>query len=157
MSDTSAIDTPFPLEIESAAASRGPLAMQAVGLHKDFRLGRGKVLSAVRDVSFGLYKGAVVALVGESGSGKSTVAKLLAGQERPTSGSIRLDDAPVEHDRARGGELLPGQQPGHRRLARAALADQRDHGPAVQAQADVAHRGQRERSEERRVGKEWLE
>jgi peptide/nickel transport system ATP-binding protein len=76
---------------ESAAAARGPLAMEAVSLCKDFRAGRGQVVHAVRDVSLGLYRGGVVALVGESGSGKSTVARLLAGQERPTSGSVWLD------------------------------------------------------------------
>jgi peptide/nickel transport system ATP-binding protein len=75
-----------PAVVESVAASRGPLAMEAVGLNKVFKLGRGATLQAVRDVSFNLYQGAVIALVGESGSGKSTVAKLLAGQERPTSG-----------------------------------------------------------------------
>jgi peptide/nickel transport system ATP-binding protein len=78
-------------ELTSAAAGRGPLAMEAVSLSKDFRLGHGLTLHAVRDVSFSLYRGAVVALVGESGSGKSTVARLLAGQERLTSGTIRLD------------------------------------------------------------------
>ncbi len=83
-------------EVMSVAAGRGPLALEAVSLDKDFRLGRGQVLHAVRGVSFGLYRGAVVALVGESGSGKSTVARLLAGQERPTGGSIRLDGAPVD-------------------------------------------------------------
>ena len=66
----------------SAAAQRGELAMEAIGLNRAYRLGRGQVLRAVRDVTFNLYRGAVVALVGESGSGKSTVAKLLAGQER---------------------------------------------------------------------------
>jgi peptide/nickel transport system ATP-binding protein len=50
----------------------------------------------VRDVSFNLYRGAVVALVGESGSGKSTAARLLAGQERLTSGRIQLDGKPVK-------------------------------------------------------------
>jgi len=50
----------------------------------------------VRDVSFNLYRGAVVALVGESGSGKSTAARLLAGQERLTSGVMRLDGEQVE-------------------------------------------------------------
>src|ERR1700728_3500662 len=85
-----------PDDVVSAAAARGPLAMEAVSLTKDFRLGRGQVLRAVRDVSFALYQGAVVALVGESGSGKSTVARLLAGQERLTSGEIRLDGAPVD-------------------------------------------------------------
>lgn len=79
-------------ELISAAASRGPLVLEADSIRKDFRLSGGSgVLSAVRDVSFGLYRGSVVALVGESGSGKSTIAKLLAGQERLTSGEVRLD------------------------------------------------------------------
>jgi peptide/nickel transport system ATP-binding protein len=80
----------------SAAAERGPLAMEAISVSKDFRLGRSQTLHAVRDVSFNLYRGAVVALVGESGSGKSTAARLLAGQERLTSGVIRLDGKQVE-------------------------------------------------------------
>jgi peptide/nickel transport system ATP-binding protein len=82
--------------LTSAAAERGPLAMEAISVSKDFRLGRRQTLHAVRDVSFNLYRGGVVALVGESGSGKSTAAKLLAGQERLTSGAIRLDGHPVE-------------------------------------------------------------
>jgi peptide/nickel transport system ATP-binding protein len=77
--------------LTSAAATRGELAMEALSVSKDFKLGHGQTLHAVRDVSFNLYRGAVVALVGESGSGKSTAARLLAGQERLTSGSIKLD------------------------------------------------------------------
>jgi peptide/nickel transport system ATP-binding protein len=69
--------------------------MEAISLNKDFRIGRGNTLHAVRDVSFNLYRGAVVALVGESGSGKSTAARMLAGQERVTSGTIRLDGKPI--------------------------------------------------------------
>jgi peptide/nickel transport system ATP-binding protein len=82
--------------VKSVAADRGPLVLEAVGLDKVFKLGRGQVLHAVRNVSFGLYKGAVVALVGESGSGKSTVAKLLAGQERPSGGKAMLDGEPID-------------------------------------------------------------
>ena len=81
--------------VTSAAAGRGPLAMEAISVSKDFRIGRGQTLHAVRDVSFNLYRGAVVALVGESGSGKSTAARLLAGQESLTSGAIKLDGKPV--------------------------------------------------------------
>jgi peptide/nickel transport system ATP-binding protein len=81
--------------LESVARARGPLALEAVSLGKDFRLGRGQTLHAVRDVSLSLYRAAVVALVGESGSGKSTVARLLAGQEQPTAGEIRLEGTPV--------------------------------------------------------------
>jgi peptide/nickel transport system ATP-binding protein len=83
-------------DVASVAAERGPLAMEAISVSKDFRLGRGQTLHAVREVSFNLYQGAVVALVGESGSGKSTVARLLAGQERLTAGAIRLDGTPVD-------------------------------------------------------------
>jgi peptide/nickel transport system ATP-binding protein len=82
----------------------GPLVLEAQGLCKDFRVGHGpgaSVLSAVRDVSLRLHRGTVVALVGESGSGKSTVAKLLAGQERPSAGRILLDGEPVTPSKRR--------------------------------------------------------
>jgi peptide/nickel transport system ATP-binding protein len=83
------------LDLVSPAAARGSLVLEASDLSKNFRLARGQVLRAVRDVSLSLYRGAVVALVGESGSGKSTVARLLAGQERPSGGTISLDGQPV--------------------------------------------------------------
>ncbi len=82
--------------LSSPAAARGPLVMEAVSLSKNFRIDRHTVLSAVREASFNLYRSAVVALVGESGSGKSTVAKLLAGQEQASSGTIRLDGRVVD-------------------------------------------------------------
>ena len=52
-------------------------------------------LQAVREVSFELSPGRTLALVGQSGSGKSTIAKLLMQLERPTSGSLLLDGAPI--------------------------------------------------------------
>ncbi|GAA3240925.1 ABC transporter ATP-binding protein [Dactylosporangium siamense] len=63
-------------------------------LNKVFTLRDGRrrtQLHAVRDVSFELTKGRTVALVGQSGSGKSTVARMIARLEEPTSGEIRLD------------------------------------------------------------------
>src|SRR4029077_669951 len=82
--------------LTSAAAARGPLAMEAISVSKDFRIGRGQVLHAVRDVSFSLHRGAVVALVGESGCGKSPAARRWAGQEGLPWGTIKLDGKPVE-------------------------------------------------------------
>ena len=90
-------------DLQSVAASRGELVLRADELSKDFKLGRGQILHAVRDVSFGLYKSAVVALVGESGSGKSTVARMLAGQESVSSGKIWLNGEAVQP--SRGGEF----------------------------------------------------
>jgi NitT/TauT family transport system ATP-binding protein len=46
-------------------------------------------------VSFDLHGGQFLALVGSSGSGKSTVMRLIAGLDRPSSGSISLDGAVV--------------------------------------------------------------
>lgn len=43
------------------------------------------------DVSFNLYPGEVLGIVGESGSGKSTLLSCLAGDIRPSAGSVRFD------------------------------------------------------------------
>src|SRR5580704_5193252 len=53
------------------------------GLRKEFGS-----LVAVDDVSFAVAAGRSMAIVGESGSGKTTVARMIVGLERPTSGTI---------------------------------------------------------------------
>src|SRR5690242_16857147 len=46
---------------------------------------------AVRDASFELRAGEVLALVGENGCGKSTMVKILSGVHLPDEGEIELD------------------------------------------------------------------
>ena len=48
-------------------------------------------LVAASDVSFELPQSGSIGIVGESGSGKTTVAKVLVGLERATSGKIEVD------------------------------------------------------------------
>ena len=45
-------------------------------------------MTALRDVSLELHRGEMLGVVGESGCGKSTLLRLLAGLERPDSGTI---------------------------------------------------------------------
>lgn len=54
-----------------------------------------KFLTAVNDVSFTIKRGETFALVGESGSGKSTIAKLIVGLLKASSGDILFDGNPM--------------------------------------------------------------
>ena len=87
----------------------GDVLVAAESLEKVFRLhrqGRGdtsrlRLLRAVESLNLALHAGEAVALVGESGSGKSTVARLLAGLERPSGGTITYGRERVRLDRPR--------------------------------------------------------
>jgi oligopeptide/dipeptide ABC transporter ATP-binding protein len=70
--------------------------LQVRDLAKLYSLTRGLVfrrqigsVRAVDTVSFDLRRGETLGIVGESGCGKSTVARLLVGLERPSSGRIQ--------------------------------------------------------------------
>ncbi len=50
----------------------------------------------LQNINLTIHKGQRVAIVGENGAGKSTLIKLLTGLYAPTSGSITLDDVPLQ-------------------------------------------------------------
>ena len=75
--------------------------LEVTQLKRIFPSGDVKVL-AVDDVSFKVPEGQFASIVGKSGSGKSTLLSLLGALDKPTSGSIKVDDQDItrlsDHD-----------------------------------------------------------
>lgn len=61
---------------------------------KTFSLGKREV-HAVKDVSLSIDKGEIFGIIGFSGAGKSTLLRLVNMLERPTSGSVFIQDVDI--------------------------------------------------------------
>jgi putative ABC transport system ATP-binding protein len=72
-----------------SAASAGQAAIDVRNLCRQYRMGE-TVIPAVDGVNLEVRAGEFVALLGTSGSGKSSVLNLIAGLDRPTSGSVMV-------------------------------------------------------------------
>jgi putative ABC transport system ATP-binding protein len=64
------------------------------GLRKSYWRGAAEI-PVLADLDLTIRRGEFVALMGPSGSGKSTLLNLIAGIDRPTAGSLRIDDREI--------------------------------------------------------------
>jgi peptide/nickel transport system ATP-binding protein len=109
-----------PLDVEpydsgraGAVVPEGAALLEITDLHKDFPLRGGPfsrsrgTVSAVGGVTLTIRKGETFGMVGESGCGKTTMGRMVAGLETPTSGAIAFE-----------GEDLATMDRAHRRTHR---------------------------------------
>src|ERR1044071_6536661 len=75
--------------------------IEAIGLSKFYR-----DFAAIRDVSFSIPAGQVVAFLGPNGAGKSTTMKILTGYLAPSAGTARIAGLDVAADRIGAAERL---------------------------------------------------
>ena len=77
--------------------------------------GREGIKEIIRDVSFTVPDDKLIVITGPNGGGKSTLARLIAGIEKPVSGNIYLDGEDITNisitERARMGIGFAFQQP----------------------------------------------
>src|SRR5215471_7088294 len=75
--------------------------IEAIGLSKFYR-----DFAAIRDVTFSIPAGQVVAFLGPNGAGKSTTMKILTGYLAPSAGAARIAGLDVVADRIGAAERL---------------------------------------------------
>jgi NitT/TauT family transport system ATP-binding protein len=56
---------------------------------------RGKEYTVIKDMTFSVYEDEFVTLVGPSDSGKSTLLRIIAGIDKPTSGTVYFKGEPI--------------------------------------------------------------
>jgi peptide/nickel transport system ATP-binding protein len=87
---TAATNTAEPYPAPAADRADQPPSVVLQDVTKTFGVARRGRLQALRGVSLRVGHGESVALVGESGSGKSTLLRVIAGLEKPTTGTVEL-------------------------------------------------------------------
>ena len=89
--------------VETARATPAPSlpAIRVREVTRDYRRPRtsltrpAPVVRALRGVSLDIARGQRFGIVGESGCGKSTLLRIIAGLDRPTTGSVQVEGVEI--------------------------------------------------------------
>ena len=65
-----------------------------------------KRINVLKKINFKFKKGKIYSLIGPSGSGKSTLLNLLSLIDRPTSGSILIENNRVDFENSKKNDVL---------------------------------------------------
>lgn len=85
----------------TSTASTSPPMIEAIALSKYF-----DDFAAVRDVTFAIPRGQIVAFLGPNGAGKTTTMRLLTGYLAPSAGIARIAGHDMQNDRQAGAAKL---------------------------------------------------
>ena len=69
--------------------------LQATNVHKHFPMGKSSRLHVLKGLDFKVNEGEIVAILGPSGVGKSTLLHILGALDRPTEGTVKIDDIDI--------------------------------------------------------------
>lgn len=61
-------------------------------LSKTYVAGKDNTFQVLKDINLHIKKGEILSLIGPSGSGKSTLARIIMGLEKPTRGTMLLEN-----------------------------------------------------------------
>ena len=82
--------------VQEGLADRGESGPVVVATGVVRRFGAGETsVTALRGVTVEIARGQLTAVMGPSGSGKSTLMHILAGLDKPTEGSVRVQDTEI--------------------------------------------------------------
>ena len=71
-----------------------------------------KRINVLKKINFKFKKGKIYSLIGPSGSGKSTLLNLLSLIDRPTSGSILIENNRVDFENSKKNDVLRAKKIG---------------------------------------------
>lgn len=71
------------------------IILQTEDLCRDFKIGDGSVVSALKNVNIEIEKSKLTILRGRSGSGKTTLINILGALDKPTKGSVIFNDRDI--------------------------------------------------------------
>jgi NitT/TauT family transport system ATP-binding protein len=83
----------LPLQPAARAARKESISLS--GVFRSYANSGGSRTPALQNIDLEIEQGEFVCIVGPSGCGKSTLLHLLAGLDRPTTGMVTVDGAPV--------------------------------------------------------------
>lgn len=69
--------------------------IQIENLNKTYEVTNNETHVALRDINLTIEDGSIFGIIGQSGAGKSTLVRCINLLERPTSGTIKIDDRDI--------------------------------------------------------------